>query len=137
MPAPHPPVRGDIAQALRLAHGHILRDVHSATGIHVTTLSQIEHGRRDGRPHLPALAQFLGAPVDVLAGHRPALAVLREAAGVPADVLAAAAGISPDELADIEEGREVPDALLARRLADLLVVKPSTLTWTPPDGVAA
>ncbi len=137
MPPSRPPVRGDIARALRLARGHILRDVHTATGIHVSTLSQIEHGRRVGKPHLQVLAEHLGVPADVLAGHRPALGHLRRAVDITAPALAVSVGVDVEHLARLEAGEDVPDARLTRKLAAQLGVKPSTLAWAAPVEVAA
>ncbi len=137
MPVSSPPVRGDIARALRLARGHILRDVVDGTGIHIATLSLIEHGKRPGTPHLAGLSRFLGVPVDVLAGHRPALAVLREAADIPAATLAAAVGITPEHLARLEAGEEIPDVRLSRKLAGRLDVPATCLAWAPVQEAAA
>ncbi len=114
-----PAVRGDIARAVRLAHGLRPGDVSTATGIHPTTLSLIEHGRRVGRPHLGTLADHLGVPRDVLAGHAPALPVLMGIAGADRDRFAADARVTVDQLAEWESGVN-PPRRTARKLARML-----------------
>lgn len=114
-----PAVRGDIARAARLAHGRRPGDVSAATGIHPTTLSLIEHGRRVGRPHLGTLADHLDIPRDVLAGHAPALPVLMRIAGVDRDRFAADVRVTVDQLAGWEAGA-TPPRRTARKLARLV-----------------
>lgn len=136
MPVSQRRARGDVIRALRLAHGHTLTHLADQLSIDPGHLSHIEAGRRAGSRRLDALSDALGVDVAVILGHLPPLAALRDAAGLTAPALAAHVGITPGQLADLEEGREYPSPRLASRIAVRLGIDPTVLHPTE-HGAAA
>lgn len=125
----HDPHRPNGATIRALRQVRQLRQDELAARIPVTTgyLSRIELGTRAGTAKTQRIAAALDVPAEVLTGQRPVIGILRTALGVSLDDLASTAGITPDQLARIEQGSELPSDELIYVIANRLGVDPAAL----------
>jgi transcriptional regulator with XRE-family HTH domain len=128
---------GATIRAIRQARQMRLDELAARADITASYLSRIEHGTRAGTAQAELIAAALDVPAAILTGQLSAIETLREAAGIDRDGLAHTAGITPAQLARIEQGAELPDENLIRVIANRLGVDPAALRPHIALGVAS